>query len=235
MLFTCYDCKQHKSLAELHAHQRHNFLAGATHAMPRCIECREKRRSARESGLRICITCKETKPFADFSPRTSKCRACAAKIAHDRSIHLFNEATVLKCPACKIVKPKSEFPERKSYSDRRHRRCNQCLAKRSFDGRSTEFGRFRNAKAIATYRGIPWRLSEENYTAIRKLPCHYCGGPLLPGGLALDRKDSADVYRLENVVPCCGDCNTVKGVRFTVDEMMILGEAMRKIMARRAR
>lgn len=85
-------------------------------------------------------------------------------------------------------------------------------------------------------------ISFDTFLAISQLPCHYCGSPpsrawnlassrkkhgvsqyqidegtFISNGL--DRIDSSIGHVLENVVPCCFDCNIMKSNR-TVDEFL---------------
>ena len=73
--------------------------------------------------------------------------------------------------------------------------------------------------------------------------CHYCGirqedisvvgmksqiqRPVKVMGV--DRLDSEDEYRLENMKPCCFVCNQVKGNRFSPSEMKRIGLAIGKV------
>jgi hypothetical protein len=51
------------------------------------------------------------------------------------------------------------------------------------------------------------------------LPCHYCEGDI-GFNIGLDRKDNTVGYSYENVVPCCGICNSTKGKHLSYDEML---------------
>lgn len=62
----------------------------------------------------------------------------------------------------------------------------------------------------------------EDYLAIVKQNCHYCGcepyhytkkedSVFVHNGI--DRKDNNQGYTLDNVVPCCGECNRIKRQR----------------------
>ncbi len=64
--------------------------------------------------------------------------------------------------------------------------------------------------------------------------CHYCGFDVCwkDYGRApynLDRKDNTKDYSKDNCVVCCFDCNATKGARFSYEEMIILGKAIREI------
>lgn len=94
--------------------------------------------------------------------------------------------------------------------------------------------RFAEAKRIAVKREIPWGITLEEYLVLRDKPCFYCGAPLPVWGHGLDRKDNDQGYFVENVVPCCGDCNAARGDRFTHQEMVeFLGPTMRLLHDKR--
>lgn len=59
-------------------------------------------------------------------------------------------------------------------------------------------------------------LTEEQFDSISQKPCHYCGAPpdheysIGYVGNGLDRVDSSQGYTIDNVVPCCPACNSMK-------------------------
>jgi hypothetical protein len=59
-------------------------------------------------------------------------------------------------------------------------------------------------------------------------PCSYCGGPLPTAGAGLDRLDNSKGYDLDNVVPCCGDCNRLRGDRLTPEETRVAVQAIQQ-------
>lgn len=79
----------------------------------------------------------------------------------------------------------------------------------------------------AETRNLEWSLSDDFFWSIIAMPCHYCGlapSNELPSQLrkratcagflwgGVDRKDNAEGYTVENVVPCCTTCNRLKRV-----------------------
>lgn len=72
-------------------------------------------------------------------------------------------------------------------------------------------------KDSAVKRGYEWRLSDEQAIYLMITHCHYCGcepGTHNQNGLnGIDRVDSGQGYTDENVVPCCGKCNLMKGTK----------------------
>lgn len=64
----------------------------------------------------------------------------------------------------------------------------------------------------ARKRGIPCTLTVADYRTLTEgAACHYCRGALPKAGGGLDRVDSSGGYTLDNVVPCCQQCNNAKG------------------------
>lgn len=70
--------------------------------------------------------------------------------------------------------------------------------------------RARRAASVAKTRGWEWGLSSQFYEMLLMFPCHYCDGPVEPGGVGLDRIRSHEGYIPGNVVACCLKCNTAK-------------------------
>ena len=67
-------------------------------------------------------------------------------------------------------------------------------------------------------------------TNIIKKPCVYCGGTERVGA---DRIDNTRGHTKDNDVPCCVECNSVRGNMFTYEEMLILGKTVRTIKEKR--
>lgn len=80
---------------------------------------------------------------------------------------------------------------------------------------------FYQYKRAAAKRSLTWSISREDFDRLTRSCCHYCGsapkhelktqsdnGVRVYNGL--DRIDSSSGYVLDNVVTCCGDCNTAK-------------------------
>jgi hypothetical protein len=65
-------------------------------------------------------------------------------------------------------------------------------------------------------------LSFDDFKELRIKPCHYCGNYIGDGGYGLDRKDSNLGYTLENIVPCCRECNITKMDKLSYEEMLNL-------------
>lgn len=92
----------------------------------------------------------------------------------------------------------------------------------------TERGRYlelqRKTKKHSEYSDIGFEL----YKELIANPCYYCEGPLAKTGIGLDKKDPDRWYLLDNVVPCCAECNRVKNNILTFEEMRV---AMKAVIA----
>ena len=87
---------------------------------------------------------------------------------------------------------------------------------------------YRRYVRSAEQRGYNWKLTKEQVKDLTKQNCHYCNKPpsnierarRFNGGYVhngIDRLDNTQGYYIENVVPCCGNCNTFK-MDTSVDE-----------------
>lgn len=77
-------------------------------------------------------------------------------------------------------------------------------------------------KLLAGRRGYCFTLTDEQFRALTKGECHYCGSP--PSQVSrgrnsngdyvyngIDRLNNSDGYTTENAVSCCFTCNDMKG------------------------
>lgn len=107
--------------------------------------------------------------------------------------------------------------------------CKQCSGVARAASMEKPRGRHKYAVNAARIRGLEWSIAMEEHLAILAQPCDYCGGNLNARGVGLDRIDNNRGYHMDNVVPCCGRCNRVRGTWFTYDEMKVVGETIAKI------
>lgn len=67
-------------------------------------------------------------------------------------------------------------------------------------------------KRAAVTRGIAWNLTDEEAKVMLTSPCVYCKHMDLEVRVnGIDRLDSARPYETANCLPCCKDCNYMKG------------------------
>ncbi len=90
--------------------------------------------------------------------------------------------------------------------------------------------RYTNLKSDAKRRNLEFNLDYTYYESLIKPDqCYYCEGPLAKLSGALDRIDNNKGYILENVVPCCRDCNVVRNRLLSIEEMLEIVKLLRKL------
>ncbi len=231
MSFQCRICKTERQDFERPPRRRDR----ESDACQECLARRnKKRREAREFGLRWCSLCDTAKDTSQFGRNSEKhlsnyCRTCHAARLRTRKRIIRTSATTRTCPKCKKTKPLEEIRSNGSEKDTR---CKECEAIRSAMGRRTNRTKFSTARGSAKRRGVEWTLTLEQYVALRQNACHYCGFPLPEAG-GLDRIEGEKGYVLGNVIPCCTQCNIARGANFTVEEMLVIGEAIARVKAAR--
>ncbi len=113
-------------------------------------------------------------------------------------------------------------------------RCAPCQARHGHASRRRPSERFKYARKAAYARGFTFSISIVEYCAIIAQPCTYCGGPLPEVGSGLDRIDPLEGYITGNVLPCCEDCNRIKGPYLTVEMMHSIRPIILAVKARYA-
>lgn len=84
----------------------------------------------------------------------------------------------------------------------------------------------RNAQA----RKIEFSLSITEYDIlVRDACCHYCSGVLPETRGGLDRKDTDGPYSVSNCVPCCTECNRIKGCALSYIEMLAVAKLLKEM------
>lgn len=71
-------------------------------------------------------------------------------------------------------------------------------------------GQFHNYKKRAKRDNINFEIVEKDCIPFYNTKCYYCGGNIK--GLGIDRLDNTKGYIIENIVPCCKQCNYMKYV-----------------------
>lgn len=129
--------------------------------------------------------------------------------------------------------------DRKKGRDRRKERWGALTPEQKVlrKARMLRYGRTQRARA--TYlRKAYQRIDECDLTAEEILvfitqPCVYCG--TVTDNRGLDRIDNSLPHIKGNVQTACTDCNLMRGDRFTVDEMMVIGKTVSKVKALRGK
>lgn len=93
-------------------------------------------------------------------------------------------------------------------------------------------GRYSNAKASAKSRGLIWNLSLEKFTEFLNSPCTYCESPLTEYGSGLDRLNNLFGYESNNVIPCCGFCNKLRGDLLSHEETIEIVRVLKRLRSK---
>ncbi len=142
-----------------------------------------------------------------------------------------------KCKICKKELSEESFYLNKGY---RLNICKKCISEwetvRTSQKRKIKFSRawfgrrFCRLKRNAKDRNRKFELTFEEFCRIRTYKnekCFYCG--TTHGPFSIERLDNAKGYSVSNCVVACWRCNKMKSKDFTLEEMKILGRALRKI------
>lgn len=88
-------------------------------------------------------------------------------------------------------------------------RCKACYAETAKNVLAFKpYRREESFQSGAKRRGLAYELTRGQFMTFWQKPCLYCGGPIPTIGL--DRIDNARGYAMNNVVPCCSTCNSMK-------------------------
>jgi hypothetical protein len=169
-----------------------------------------------ELNKRKCTTCKVIKLATnDFFHRSKNC-------------YLGLE---YRCKECsKLRKDKRKWSDRWDNMTECQKNASR-LAKnkynKSFKGRC--YATLKAYQKIDKIKGFKNDLDILYIENIKKQPCFYCTYP----STGADRIDNSLGHLKSNCVPCCKECNIARNDLFTIDEMIILGKAIKKIKDKR--
>jgi hypothetical protein len=101
--------------------------------------------------------------------------------------------------------------------------------------RNPEKSRWSSLRGTAKRRGFKMELTFDQHRELVNRGCFYCSTPLKESiGHCLDRIENTEGYTVDNVLPCCGPCNYMRGVWLTVEEMQAAMEAVKKVRLSKA-
>lgn len=131
------------------------------------------------------------------------------------------------CHICKKLKSIDNFY--KSSLQKSDFICKKCSVSVGRENRKKRFKnneiheRYLYAKNSAKTTGKPFLLTENEYKDILSKNCFYCKKSISELGIGLDRinNDKSIGYTLNNVLPCCGFCNRIRGHLLTVEEAQV--------------
>lgn len=156
--------------------------------------------------MKICTKCTIEKENSEFySDKRKKdglrswCKLCQKEDNKKREFN-YNETRKKY-----RIEHKEEYREKKKVYYIQNK--NKVLLK-NYDWRQTFKGRLASYIRAAKKRNIDWQLTDEEFKFFWDKNCYYCGDKIL--GVGIDRVDSLKGYTLENLVPCCYQCNICK-------------------------
>lgn len=95
----------------------------------------------------------------------------------------------------------------------------------------TPKGRYRELKRSAKRKGRVFTITLDDYEFLLTHACAYCGITVEKDGGAgywLDRIDNDLGYTVDNILPCCGRCNRIRGADLNVEQMFQVGEILKQ-------
>ena len=97
---------------------------------------------------------------------------------------------------------------------------------------SEQLKRNKASKMVSSYRikdnkkGFYCDITVEQMLNIMNQPCIYCGDT---NKIGCDRIDNNKGHTIDNVVPCCVECNKARNDNFSFDEMKIIGKTIMEV------
>lgn len=113
-----------------------------------------------------------------------------------------------KCPKCGEFKELNCFGLDKRENDGRGYVCKPCRNSTQREFNKTPKGKYLSYKAGARDRGFIFTITLDEFLKFWNNNCFYCGDKI--DGIGLDRVDNNLGYDINNIVPCCTMCNTMK-------------------------
>lgn len=165
------------------------------------LECMERH------SQRICRECKN----ADRRELKKKYK----KINSDPN-KVWDPEYIKKCSTCHKEQNAQEYHTRKlSEKDGYRHECKTCTSKKG----QTPKAKHLSMKYDAVKRNYQWTLEEQDTSGLFLSDCYYCGKPSREEVKihGLDRVENDRGYHLDNVVPCCYDCNIAKATQTQQD------------------
>ncbi len=141
---------------------------------------------------------------------------------------------IFECHQCKERKGEGEYyPSSIKKQDYTCKSCSVIRGKQYRDKRTARNdmnSRYSYAKCSAKQNKKPFLLTKDEYKKLASRNCIYCNSPSGGLGVGLDRidNDKSIGYTVDNVLPCCRDCNVMRGDRLTVEETKVAVEAILK-------
>lgn len=191
---TCKICGIEKERVDFHDHK--NSVGGIRNI---CIDCESVKRRAKYAENRI-IAMQSFLPekLADNELQNEEYKS-------EKYTHIFKI-----CNKCKTPKDTGMFNRTNNPKSRSKvvPYCKICEYELRRANRAKPSGRFKSMICDAKRWKHDWKLTYEEFLTFWQKPCNYCGAEIKT--CSLDRVNASLGYSIENVVPCCHDCNQFK-------------------------
>lgn len=145
---------------------------------------------------------------------------------------VLNNEQQKQCTKCLEPKARTSFYRHGEGKEGLSAICKTCANRRTYEYRKRTGAserienRYSLARCLARNRKKPFSLSLEEYRFLMGKPCFYCDGYFgrVKVCIGLDRIDNSKGYELMNVLPCCGVCNRLRHVQFSVEETRLMAQ-----------
>lgn len=202
------------------------FQVRAPNELAYRVHCSKKCQVEATLVTKIEVVCKVCGKQSLLVPSIAKNAKFCSRRCKGIDRHRSKDPSLRYCPKCTSLKLHEMFSPSTTY-------CKLCTRVKTSLRHRTLGGKFCFSRSLAKKRDYCWEITIEQYAILMKNPCHYCGYALDETGVGLDRKDNAQGYKPDNVVPCCGSCNTTRSDNYSYAEMLILAETIKTIKAKR--
>lgn len=194
-----------------------------------------------------CTICKENLFLDSFSldkvtkdGHRARCKNCESKrrkqliLQKGGKVHVYrrNDPYGFKtCGTCKLLKSHDNFFKSKFTKDKLITNCKLCCSIKSKENYKNSEKRakmfYHNYKLIDKNKGLSNDLTLDFVHKIITSSCFYCGEK--DDNVGCDRIDNSKQHIMNNIVPCCALCNSVKSNKFSKKEMLKIGKVIKEI------
>lgn len=135
-----------------------------------------------------------------------------------------------KCSYCKKSKELIQYSKDNYTITGIHYTCKECDSSLNKQYLRSIKGKYSYSKRKAAKRKLSWIITLEQYEYLLKQPCYYCKTIILNDyGCGLDRIDNSKGYLINNVLPCCKECNRIRHTYLTVREMLAVAKLLKEM------
>lgn len=157
------------------------------------------------------------------------CNLCGTKKeADEKNFRVINKGKTCEslsktCRKCEYQKGKDKHArnmKNPDFAETRRKRC------RDWRNNNRSKVALKNYQSIDKKKGLTCTMTIDDVEELQSMQCHYCGDTERVGA---DRINNSLAHTRDNCLPCCPDCNICRSNTFSVDEMMVIGSAIRLV------